>query len=119
MRRPIYARLNARFGTGVDSVTRRQFLKGSAAAGLALLLSGPQALAAPAKPNGKSVLIIGAGFAGLTVAYELIAAAYDVTVLEARDRISGRVITFDNFIPGRFVEGGGELIGANHPLWAA
>ena len=103
MRRPIYARLKARFGAPIDPLTRRQFLKGSAAAGLALLLSGPQALAAPAKPNGKSVLIIGAGFAGLSVAYEMIAAAYDVTVIVARDRISGRVITFDNIIPGGFV----------------
>ena len=42
-----------------------------------------------------------------------------MTVIEARDRVSGRVITFDNFVPGRFVEGGGELIGSNHPAWAA
>lgn len=119
MRRSLYARLNARFGTPISDVTRREFLKGSIAAGTALLLSGPHVLAQRAKPFGKSVVIIGAGFAGLTAAYELLAAGYDVTVVEARDRISGRVITFDNFVPGRFVEGGGELIGSNHPLWAA
>jgi monoamine oxidase len=119
MRRSLYARLNARFGKPISAVTRREFLKGSVAAGTALLLSGPRAFAQRAKPSGKSVIIIGAGFAGLTAAYELLAAGYDVTVLEARERISGRVITFDNFVPGRFIEGGGELIGSNHPLWAA
>jgi monoamine oxidase len=119
MRRSLYARLHARFGTPIDALTRREFLLGSAAAGTALLLSGPRALAQRAKPSGKSVIVIGAGFGGLTAASELLAAGYDVTVLEARDRVSGRVITFDTFVPGRFVEGGGELIGSNHPLWAA
>ena len=42
-----------------------------------------------------------------------------MTLLEARDRVSGRVVSFNNFVPGRWVEGGGELIGSNHPLWAA
>ena len=119
MRPSLHARLRRRFGPQVDPLTRRDFIKGSAAAGLALLLSGSHAFADRAKPNGKSVVIIGAGFAGLTAAYELLAAGYDVTVLEARERVSGRVISFDDFIPGRIVEGGGELIGSNHRLWAA
>jgi monoamine oxidase len=119
MRRSLYARLHARFGTPIDAVTRREFLLGSVAAGTALLLSGPRVLAQRAQPSGKSVIVIGGGFAGLTAAYELLAAGYDVTVLEARDRVSGRVVTFDNFVPGRWVEGGGELIGSNHQLWAA
>ncbi|MEX1059981.1 MAG: NAD(P)/FAD-dependent oxidoreductase [Methyloceanibacter sp.] len=119
MRRSLYARLHARFGTPIDAVTRREFLLGSVAAGTALLLSGPRVLAQRAQPSGKSVIVIGAGFAGLTAAYELLSAGYDVTVLEARDRVSGRVVTFDNFVPGRWVEGGGELIGSNHQTWAA
>ena len=119
MSRSLYARLHARFGTPIDAVTRREFLLGSVAAGTALLLSGPRVLAQRTQASGKSVIVIGAGFAGLTAAYELLAAGYDVTILEARDRVSGRVVTFDNFVPGRFVEGGGELIGSNHPLWAA
>ena len=119
MRPSLHARLRRRLGPQVDPLTRRDFIKGSAAAGLALLLSGSHAFADRAKPNGKSVVIIGAGFAGLTAAYELLAAGYDVTVLEARERVSGRVISFDDFIPGRIVEGGGELIGSNHRLWAA
>jgi monoamine oxidase len=40
--------------------------------------------------NGRSVVILGAGIAGLVSAYELQRAGYRVTVLEARDRIGGR-----------------------------
>jgi monoamine oxidase len=40
--------------------------------------------------HGKSVVILGAGIAGLVSAYELQRAGYRVTVLEARDRIGGR-----------------------------
>jgi monoamine oxidase len=118
MRRSLYARLKSRYGTPISPVTRREFLKGSAAAGAALLLSGTPAFTRP-QPSSKKIVIIGAGLSGLTAAHELLAAGYDVTVLEARDRVSGRVVSFDNFVPGRWVEGGGELIGSNHPLWAA
>jgi monoamine oxidase len=118
MRLSLHSRLRSRFGTPISPVTRRDFLKGSVAAGAALLLSGAPAFARP-QPSGKKTVIIGAGLSGLTAAHELLAAGYDVTVLEARDRVSGRVVSFDNFVPGRWVEGGGELIGSNHPLWAA
>ena len=73
----------------------------------------------PPKPSGKSVIVIGAGFGGLAAAHELLSAGYQVTVLEARDRVSGRVVTFDDFVPGRWVEGGGQWIGSNHPTWVA
>src|SRR5580765_722675 len=43
--------------------------------------------------NGKSVVILGAGIAGLVSAYELQRAGYRVTVLEVRDPIGGRVWT--------------------------
>ena len=43
--------------------------------------------------NGRSVVILGAGIAGLVSAYELRRAGYKVTVLEARDRVGGRVWT--------------------------
>jgi len=99
--------------------TRRDFLHASLAAGSALLLSGPDAFAQPVKSTGRSVVIVGAGFAGLAAAYELLSAGYDVSIVEARGRVGGRVITFDNFIPGRYVEGGGEFIGRNQPTWMA
>lgn len=40
--------------------------------------------------GNKSVIVIGAGIAGLTAAYELAQAGYKVTVLEARQRTGGR-----------------------------
>jgi len=43
--------------------------------------------------NGKKVAILGAGVAGLTIAYELERVGYDVTVLEASHRIGGRCMT--------------------------
>ena len=66
---------------------------------------------------GHRVAIIGAGLAGLCAAYELRRRKYEVVVYEARDRIGGRVDSLDDFDDGKVVEGGGELIGSNHPLW--
>ena len=43
--------------------------------------------------SGRSVVVLGAGIAGLVAAYELRRAGYRVTVLEARDRVGGRVWT--------------------------
>jgi len=65
---------------------------------------------------------VGAGFAGLACAHELKSAGYDVTVVEARKRLGGRVFSFspggaNEWIKGRNVEGGAELIGSNHPAW--
>jgi monoamine oxidase len=41
-------------------------------------------------PHGASVVILGAGLAGMTAAYELKKAGYKVTVLEYQDRTGGR-----------------------------
>lgn len=71
----------------------------------------------PTRQN--SVLILGAGLAGLSAAYELHHAGYAVTVLEAQHRLGGRVKSLDDVVPRKNVEAGGELIGANHPLWNA
>lgn len=46
-----------------------------------------------ADAGGESVVVLGAGLAGLSVAYELEQAGYDVTVLEAASRIGGRNMT--------------------------
>ena len=47
----------------------------------------------PASGNGKSVVVLGAGIAGLVAAYELRQAGYQVTLLEARNRVGGRAWT--------------------------
>ena len=62
------------------------------------LLNAPPAAASPfalppAPALGKSVVILGGGIAGLVAAYELRRAGWSVTLLEARDRIGGRVWT--------------------------
>ena len=78
----------------------------------------PRPLSKPRRPKrGHKVVIIGAGLAGLCAAYELKGLGYDVTVYEARDRVGGRVESISTFAANRTVEGGGELIGSNHPLW--
>ncbi|MFI9291747.1 flavin monoamine oxidase family protein [Streptomyces gardneri] len=51
--------------------------------------TGPPRLPRPAR-QGESVLILGAGVAGLTAAYELSVLGYDCTVLEAQERVGGR-----------------------------
>jgi monoamine oxidase len=63
------------------------------------------------------VIVVGAGFAGLCAAYELMGLGFDIRVYEARARVGGRVESLHKFIPGRVMEGGAELIGSNHPLW--
>src|SRR5918993_2445905 len=87
------------------SLTRRHFLARVAAVGGAPLayeaMTGLGLLAAPqqtrfeltGRVSGVRVLILGAGIAGLTTAYELGKIGYDCRVLEARARPGGRCFT--------------------------
>jgi monoamine oxidase len=110
--------LRAKFGPKVTREDRRHALRVTLAASAGLLLSGPAALARRAGA-GKSVVVVGAGFAGLAAAHELTSAGYDVTVIDARNRVGGRVLSVKDFVPGRNIEAGAELIGSNHPAWVA
>jgi len=101
-------------------MSRRDMMRTTLAASAGLLLSTTIASAEEEKKKtGKRIVVIGAGFAGLAAAYELAQAGYSVTVLEARNRVGGRVLSFNDVAAGKNVEGGGELIGSNHPTWVS
>jgi len=58
-----------------------------------------------------AVLVAGAGLAGLTAARELTTRGAAVTVIDARDRVGGRVLTVRRpFLHGEHAEGGADLI---------
>lgn len=117
MSRSFFAQLQRRFRGPANPAERRRFLQATLAAGAGLLLSNGLAPARALAP--KRVVVIGGGFAGLACAHELKAAGYKVTVVEARNRVGGRVLSFSDFVEGHTCEGGAELIGSNHPTWVA
>ena len=92
-------------------------IRRSLAAAAGVLLS--DRLTGAPRQSAPRVVVVGAGFAGLAAAYELSRAGAVVTVLEARNRVGGRVLSFRDLVPGGTMEGGAELIGSNHPIWNA
>jgi monoamine oxidase len=61
--------------------------------------------------NGVSVLVAGAGHAGLAPAHHQSPRGATVTLVDARDRVGGRVWTIrDGFAEGQHAEGGGDMI---------
>lgn len=86
---------------------RRRTLLGAAAAG-ALAACGPLAR----RSKDADVIIAGAGLSGLFAAMWLADEGYKVIVLEAADRIGGRLWTLDD-VPGR-PEAGGSQVGQTY-----
>ena len=71
------------------------------------------------KNSAKKVLVVGAGLAGLSAAFELSQAGHDVTVLEAQKQPGGRVCTFrEGFPEGLYAEAGAEYFYPTDPDYA-
>ncbi len=104
-------------GFGATSLSRRTALTfGAGAAGLAAIQGSAtaqtqsQAASRPADSSASvDVVVVGAGFAGLTAARALRAAGHSVVVLEADDRVGGR--TKPGKIAGETVDLGGQWVG--------
>ena len=59
------------------------------------------------------VVVVGAGLSGLIAAREVLRAGYEPLVLEASDRVGGRILT-EEPLPGIFLELGAQWIGDTH-----
>ena len=107
--------------------TRREFIQNSMllAAGMAvfscedsdaeLKRDSPGMLSENRPP--KQIIIVGAGLSGLVAGYELTRAGHEVTILEARARVGGRVLTLRTpFSDGHFAEAGAARIPPDHDL---
>lgn len=94
---------------------RREFIQHTLT-GLPLLLLPPALLSSCAKddkevkPNGKTVIVIGAGIAGLAAAKKLKQNGFTVIVLEAQQKVGGRLRT-DRSLGVAFDEGASWIHG--------
>src|SRR5688500_12019259 len=97
-------------------MNRRDFLKNSLLTASSIFLSSKFSLGMfSLKPN--KILIVGAGLSGLVAAYELDKRGHDVVVLEAQNRIGGRVLTLrEPFAENLYAEAGAARIPFDHDL---
>jgi monoamine oxidase len=64
----------------------------------------------------KRVVVIGAGIAGLVAGHDLKQRGHHPTILEAQNRVGGRIYTLRNFAPGLYAEAGAMRIPRTHSL---
>ncbi len=100
----------------MTGITRRTLVGGAAAAGVGVLTAGvldgaaEAATLQPGLPGQVDVVVIGAGISGLVAAREIARSGRSVLVVEARDRVGGRVLNH-TLSSGEVVESGGAFVG--------
>ena len=118
----IVRQVAADVGTGVerpDGPSRRDLLRGAGVAALGVgaagLAAAAPASAAPVVAGAPRIVVVGAGLAGLSAAYQLRQAGYRASVVEASDRVGGRCWSIKGYFDeGQVAEHGGELIDQGH-----
>jgi monoamine oxidase len=89
---------------GSGRLSRRTFL---AMLGMTRLAATACDAPGPSRGNGRRVVVLGAGLAGLSAAYTLMRSGFDVVVLEAQNRPGGRVQTIrEPFVNDGYAEAG-------------
>ena len=100
-----------------ERISRRRLLQGSlavaaTAAATTLRRDGHRAVA---NPGISPILVVGAGIAGLTAAYRLKQAGVPVDIIEARNRVGGRIRSLPKAAGTQIVADlGGEFIDTDH-----
>jgi monoamine oxidase len=97
-----------------SAISRRELLqRGAGAAALAMV---PFPLGCSSKSaTAPRIVVVGAGLAGLSCAYELGRQGFDCAVYEANpERIGGRCWTSRDWAAGQTAEHGGEFIDSRH-----
>ena len=95
-----------------SQLTRRSFLKKTSMA-TSLVSISPLTTSSifSASSDDKRIIVVGAGLAGLSCAYELDQAGFNVILIEARSRPGGRVRTYrDPFADNLYAEMGAEYV---------
>src|SRR4051794_35296691 len=100
----------------MTAMTRRSLMGGAAAFGVGALTAGvldgtaEAATTSGTLPSTVDVVVVGAGISGLVAARHVVRSGRSVLVVEARDRVGGRVLNH-RLGTGDTIESGGAFVG--------